>query len=93
MQQVVQNAGQLDQDITKRKARLRCDYTFKSLENNVSDYIDKAGNIVHIRRFFHRSINYIKAYSKYSDDREVPQEVKNFILVPPKRKIRGLFIN
>lgn len=26
----------------KREAHLRCNYTFKSLENNVSDYLDKA---------------------------------------------------
>lgn len=60
----------------KREAHLRSNYTFKSLENNVSDYLDKAGNIVYVRRFFQRSMNPIEACIKYSDGREVLLEVK-----------------
>lgn len=63
----------------KREARLKCDYTFKSLEKNVDSYLDKAGNLPHIRRYFRRSMDYIEAYSKCNDGREVVQEVKKFV--------------
>jgi hypothetical protein len=63
----------------KREARLKCDYTFKSLENNMHAFLDKAGNLAHIRRYFRRSMEYIEAYSKCSDGREVVQTVKKFV--------------
>lgn len=51
----------------KREARLKCDYTFKSLESNIHNFLDKAGNITKIRRYFQRFMNYIDAYSQCQD--------------------------
>ena len=62
----------------KREARLKCDYTFKSLEQNIDSFLDKAGGIARIRRYFRRATEYIEAYSKCSDGREVVQAVKKF---------------
>ncbi|KAG2191293.1 hypothetical protein INT47_005117 [Mucor saturninus] len=62
----------------KREARLRCDYTFKSLDSNMDAFLDKAGSIARIRRYFRRATEYIEAYSKCSDGREVVQTVKKF---------------
>lgn len=64
----------------KREARLRCDYTFKSLENNIHSFLDKGGDLTHIRRYFRRSMDYIEAYSKDgADGKEVALEVKKFV--------------
>ena len=60
----------------KSEARLRCDYTFKSLEKNIHSFLDTSGNLTQIRRYFRRSMDYIEAYSKC---REVVQEVKKFV--------------
>jgi hypothetical protein len=63
----------------KREARLRCDYTFKSLDANLNNFLDKAGGLPHIRRYFRRAMEYIEAYSKCNDGREVVQSVKKFV--------------
>lgn len=63
----------------KREARLNCDYTFKSLEKHVPDFLDKAGDLARIRRYFQRSMRYIEAYSNCSDGREVHQDVLKFV--------------
>ena len=63
----------------KREARLRCDYTFKSLEKNIHSFLDTSGNLTQIRHYFRRSMDYIEAYSKCRDGREVVQEVKKFV--------------
>jgi hypothetical protein len=55
----------------KREACLKCDYSFKSLDNNIHDFLDKAENITKIRRYFQRCMNYIDAYSQCQDSREV----------------------
>ncbi|KAI8334545.1 hypothetical protein BD560DRAFT_451175 [Blakeslea trispora] len=65
--------------MAKREARLRCDYTFKSLERNIPAFLDKAGNITQIRRYFQRCMNYIEAYSKQERGREVVADVKKFV--------------
>lgn len=63
----------------KREARLKCDYTFKSLENNIDAYLDKAGNIDHIRKYFQKCMKYVEAYSNCSDGRQVATEVEKFV--------------
>lgn len=63
----------------KREARLHCDYTFKSLEAKIPDFLDKAGDIRKIRRYFQRCMNYIDAYSRCSDGREVVSDVYKFV--------------
>ncbi|EIE88582.1 hypothetical protein RO3G_13293 [Rhizopus delemar RA 99-880] len=63
----------------KREARLKCDYTFKSLEENIDSFLDKAGDLAHIRRYFRRSMDFIEAYSRCTDGREVVQVVKKFV--------------
>lgn len=63
----------------KREARLRCDYTFKSLDANLNNFLDKAGGLPQIRRYFRRAMEYIEAYSKCNDGREVVQSVKKFV--------------
>ena len=65
--------------MAKREARLRCNYTFKSLERNIPAFLDKAGNIAQIRRYFQRCMNYIEAYSKQEPGREVAADVKKFV--------------
>ncbi|KAG1499290.1 hypothetical protein G6F52_012674 [Rhizopus delemar] len=32
----------------KREAHLKCDYSFKSLEENIDSFLDKAGDLAHI---------------------------------------------
>lgn len=37
---------QLDRDVlgdAKRQARIKCDYTYKSLDTNINEYLDHAG--------------------------------------------------
>lgn len=63
----------------KRIARLNCDYTFKSLENNVGAFLDEAGNIEHIRRSFRRCMEYIEAYSMQKNGEEVALDLKKFV--------------
>ena len=63
----------------KREARLKCDYSFKSLEENIDLFLDKAGDLTHIRRHFRRSMDFIEAYNRCTDVREVVQEVKKFV--------------
>lgn len=63
----------------KREARLHCDYTFASLKAKIPDFLDKAGDIKKIRRYFQRCMNYIDAYNKCSDGREVVDDVYKFI--------------
>ncbi|KAG1569197.1 hypothetical protein G6F50_006604 [Rhizopus delemar] len=62
--------------VAKREAR---DYSFKSLEENIDSFLDKAGDLAHIRRYFRRSMDFIEAYSRCTDGREVVQEVKKFV--------------
>lgn len=63
----------------KREARLKCDYTFASLEKNIDNFLDTAANIKKIRRYFQRCMNYIDAYSECQDGREVAENIKKFV--------------
>ena len=63
----------------KREARLKCDYTFKSLEANVSTFLDTAGNTAHIRKYFQKCMDYIEAYSECSDGRKISLELEKFV--------------
>ena len=63
----------------KREARLHCDYTFKSLEPKIPGFLDKAGDVAKIKRYFQRCMNYIDAYSKCDDGREVAGDVYKFV--------------
>lgn len=63
----------------KREARLKCDYTFKSLEQNIHSFLDKSADVTRIRRYFRRAMEYIEAYTKCTDGREVVQEVKKLV--------------
>lgn len=38
----------------KREARIRCDYTFNSLKSNLDEFLDNAGNVSSIRRYYNR---------------------------------------
>ena len=51
----------------------------KSLESNLDVYLDKASNIAHIRKYFQKCMDYIEAYSKCDDGREVVGQVKKFV--------------
>ncbi|EIE91839.1 hypothetical protein RO3G_16550 [Rhizopus delemar RA 99-880] len=64
----------------KREARLKCDYFFKSLEENIDSFLDKTGDLAHIRGYFRRSMDFIEAYSRCTDGREVVQEMKKFVV-------------
>lgn len=64
---------------SKREARLKCDYTFQSLEKNIDSYLDKAGNIHHIRKYFQKCMKYVEAYSNCSDGRQVSEEIEKFV--------------
>ncbi|KAI9329106.1 hypothetical protein BD770DRAFT_477956 [Pilaira anomala] len=57
----------------KREARLHCDYTFKSLEAKIPDFLDKAGDIRKIRRYFQRCMNYIDDYNYFLTPANLPQ--------------------
>jgi hypothetical protein len=63
----------------KRNARLNCDYTFKSLEANIDSFLDNAGDITKIRRYYKRCMNYIEAYGKCKDGCEVAKDVLEFV--------------
>jgi hypothetical protein len=63
----------------KREARLNCDYTFKSLEANIESFLDKAGDIRKILKYFQRCMNYIEAYSQCKDGYQVAEDVLKFV--------------
>lgn len=63
----------------KREARLHCDYTFRSLEAKIPSFLDTAGDVKKIRRYFQRCMNYIEAYSRCVDGREVVEDVYKFV--------------
>ncbi|OAD08036.1 hypothetical protein MUCCIDRAFT_158274 [Mucor lusitanicus CBS 277.49] len=95
LQEVVENAGHIFElypkyhcecnwiemywGAAKREACLGCDYTVKSLDANLNNFLDKAGHLPHIRRYFRRAMEYIEAYNKCNDGREVVSAVKKFV--------------
>ncbi|OAD71700.1 hypothetical protein PHYBLDRAFT_170360 [Phycomyces blakesleeanus NRRL 1555(-)] len=54
----------------KREARLQCDYTYKSLDKNIHTFLDHAGKLPNIRRYYNRSWRYIEAYSQEMNVKE-----------------------
>lgn len=67
----------------KKEARRECDYTFKSLDKNISAFLDSVcppeeGTPSKIRRYFHKSFAYIQAYSEGHTAIEAFQIVKEF---------------
>jgi hypothetical protein len=64
---------------SKSIARLNCDYSYKSLEENIDKYLDyngkKNGNSVN-RRFFNRCYRVIHFYSEGKDVYDVNEEMK-----------------
>jgi len=64
---------------TKREARLKCDYTFRSLDANINAYLDNASDVKKIRKYFQHCMNYIDAYSQCQDGLEVALDVQKFV--------------
>ena len=63
----------------KREARLKCDYSFRSLEANVPTFLDNAGKISSIRRYFRKCMEFIEAYSHQENGREVHRDLQKFV--------------
>lgn len=65
----------------KKKARLECSYTFKSLEDNIHSFLnrnqEKNGKVVN-RRFYNRCFRYIEAYGKGKNVFEAGDIIKAF---------------
>lgn len=59
----------------KREARIKCDYTFKSLDANINTFLDNASDIKQIRRYFQHCMNYVDAYSQFENGYEVSKDV------------------
>jgi hypothetical protein len=77
----------------KREARQNCDYSFKSLDKNIHNFLDsvcppgKAPE--NIRKYFNKSFNYIYAYSQDKDVHTAMEIVKQFSkLQRSHRKLR-----
>ena len=65
----------------KRIARLMCDYSFKSLNENIHDFLDndeKVHGLKINRRYYNRSFRYIDAYSKGKDVLEADEIIRKF---------------
>jgi hypothetical protein len=66
----------------KREARTNCDYSFKSLRDNLESYLDNCcppnQTPTKIRRYFKRCYRYIDAYSKGHDIVKATELVKQF---------------
>ena len=61
----------------KRIAREQCDYSFKSLSENIAEYLDSIP-IAMIRRFEQKAWRYIDAYSKGLTGRKAEKAVKKY---------------
>ena len=62
----------------KREARLKCNYTFASLDANVNNYLDHVSDPKRIRKYFQHCMNYIDAYSQGHNAQEVALDIKKF---------------
>lgn len=63
----------------KREARIKCDYSFKSLEANLNTFLDHASDVKMIRKYYQHCMNYVEAYSQCEDGREVAENLKKFV--------------
>lgn len=78
---------------SKKIARQNCDYTFKSLKENINSFLDSVcppgEPPLQIRRYFNKSFRYIEAYSSDNDGTEAFAIVKEFSkLQKSHRKLR-----
>lgn len=78
---------------SKKIARQNCDYSFKSLKDNINSFLDSVcppgESPLQIRRYFNKSFRYIEAYSHDNDGTEAFAIVKEFSkLQKSHRKLR-----